>query len=179
MGIHIQEAGHKMSNLNWEKALDDLSKIKDHFTANSQSVSVVGFCMGGALTFAALSRLQGWKAGGVFYGIPDLNIFRLDKITANVIAHFGGLDPLQGFSDAESAKRLMDDCKRNNYPISVVYNDLMKDSRGGQPRFLQPRFEILQQECKRRCVQADEDTGGGIVMMKDMDCYLKNAEGGV
>ena len=50
--------------------------------------------MGGALTFAALASFQGWKAGGAFYGMPDFNIFRLDKITANVIAHFGALDPL-------------------------------------------------------------------------------------
>jgi carboxymethylenebutenolidase len=63
-------------------------------------VSVVGFCMGGALTFACLSTIKGFKAGGVFYGIPDLNIFRLDMITAKVIAHFGQLDPLKGFSDA-------------------------------------------------------------------------------
>jgi hypothetical protein len=45
--------------------------------------------MGGALTLAALASFKGWKAGGSFYGIPDLNIFRLDKITANVLAHFG------------------------------------------------------------------------------------------
>jgi dienelactone hydrolase len=56
--------------------------------------------MGGALTFASLSSIKGFKAGGVFYGIPDLNIFRLDKITVKVIAHFGKLDPLKGFSDA-------------------------------------------------------------------------------
>lgn len=55
--------------------------------------------MGGALTFAALSSISGWKAGGAFYGIPDLNVFRLDKITAKVIAHFGELDALKGFSD--------------------------------------------------------------------------------
>lgn len=109
-----------MTNLNWPKALEDLATIKTHFSKDSESVSVVGFCMGGALTFAALSSINGWKAGGVFYGIPDLNIFRLDKITANVIAHFGELDPLKGFSDAESAKRLKADCERNNYPINVV-----------------------------------------------------------
>ena len=54
--------------------------------------------MGGALSLAALTQMP-FKAGGVFYGIPDLNIFRLDKITAKVIAHFGRLDPLKGFSD--------------------------------------------------------------------------------
>lgn len=88
-----------MSNLNWQKALEDLNTIKASFEKDSKSVSVVGFCMGGALTIAALSSFGGWKAGGVFYGIPDLNIFRLDKITANVIAHFGAEDPLKGFSD--------------------------------------------------------------------------------
>ena len=70
----------------------------------------MGFCMGGALTFAALASIQGWKAGGVFYGIPDLNIFRLDKIKSPVIAHFGGQDPLQGFSDKQSALKLKKDC---------------------------------------------------------------------
>ena len=89
-----------MSDLNWPQALEDLKKVKNHLEGqNSRSVSVVGFCMGGALTLAALSSIQGWKAGGIFYGIPDLNVFRLDKIKAKSIAHFGSLDPLKGFSD--------------------------------------------------------------------------------
>jgi carboxymethylenebutenolidase len=88
-----------MSHLDWPKAINDIKEIKNHFAKNSKSVSIVGFCMGGALTFASLSSIDGFKAGGVFYGIPDLNIFRLNKITANVIAHFGSLDPLKGFSD--------------------------------------------------------------------------------
>lgn len=92
-----------MNNLDWPGALSDIKTIKEHFDKSSKSVSVMGFCMGGALTFASLASIPGWKAGGVFYGIPDLNIFRLDKITAKVIAHFGRDDPLKGFSDAESA----------------------------------------------------------------------------
>jgi carboxymethylenebutenolidase len=117
----MKEAGHKMSNLDWPKALSDLSTVKNHFVKDSESVSVVGFCMGGALTFAALSSIQGWKTGGVFYGIPDLNIFRLDKITAKVIAHFGELDPLKGFSDVVSANKLKADCERASYPVDVQY----------------------------------------------------------
>lgn len=84
-------------------------------------MSIVGFCMGGALTFASVASIQGFKAAGVFYGIPDLNIFRLDKITANVIAHFGRLDPLKGFSDAVSAEILANDSLKFNYPIKVRY----------------------------------------------------------
>ncbi len=75
--------------------------------------------MGGALAFASVASIQGFKSAGVFYGIPDLNIFRLDKITANVIAHFGRLDPLKGFSDALSAESLARDADKNHYPIKV------------------------------------------------------------
>lgn len=79
-----------MNDLNWPQALEDLKRVKSHFQQqNSKSVSVVGFCMGGALTLAALSSIPGWKTGGIFYGIPDLNVFRLDKIKAKSIAHFG------------------------------------------------------------------------------------------
>lgn len=92
-----------MNGLNWPKALSDIKSIKEHFEKDSKSVSIVGFCMGGALSFASVASIKGFKAAGVFYGIPDLNIFRLDRITANVIAHFGRLDPLKGFSDALSA----------------------------------------------------------------------------
>ncbi len=59
--------------------------------------------MGGALSFASVCSIPGFKVAGVFYGMPDFNIFRLEKITAKVIAHFGRLDPLKGFSDAVSA----------------------------------------------------------------------------
>lgn len=75
--------------------------------------------MGGALTIASLASIQGWKAGGVFYGIPDLNVFRLDKIQTKTVAHFGALDPLQGFSDKASALKLKADCEANKYPIDV------------------------------------------------------------
>ena len=62
--------------------------------------------MGGALTFACLSKIKDWKIGAPFYGIPDLNIFRLENIGCRVLANFGEQDPLKGFSDAESARSL-------------------------------------------------------------------------
>lgn len=62
--------------------------------------------MGGALSFACLASMKGFKNGGVFYGLPDLNTFKVDKITARVIAHFGALDPLKGFSDSSTANKL-------------------------------------------------------------------------
>ena len=54
-----------MTNLDWPQALDDLSNVKSYLDiSNSRSVSIVGFCMGGALTLASLASIQGLKAGG-------------------------------------------------------------------------------------------------------------------
>lgn len=108
-----------MTGLDWPGALADIKAVKDHFEQQNKKVSIMGFCMGGALSFASLSAIPGWHSGAVFYGIPDLNIFRLDKITCNVIAHFGRLDALKGFSDAQSAEKLKKDCKTQGYPVDV------------------------------------------------------------
>ena len=37
----------------------------------------MGFCMGGALTIASLATSSGWHSGSCFYGIPDLNSYKL------------------------------------------------------------------------------------------------------
>ncbi len=37
----------------------------------------MGFCMGGALTFASLASIKGFNSGGVFYGLPDQNTFKV------------------------------------------------------------------------------------------------------
>ena len=59
--------------------------------------------MGGALSLAALSALDGWKAGGVFYGIPDLKKYSPSTIKAPTLGHFAAEDPQKGFSDPASA----------------------------------------------------------------------------
>ena len=78
-----------MSGLDWPKALSDIKGIKDHFEQKNKKVSIVGFCMGGALSLASLASISGWHCGALYYGIPDLNVFRLDKIKCKTIAHFG------------------------------------------------------------------------------------------
>lgn len=48
-----------MNGLNWPYALDDIRNIKDYFKKDYQDVSIVGFCMGGALAFASVASIQG------------------------------------------------------------------------------------------------------------------------
>jgi carboxymethylenebutenolidase len=66
-----------MNHLDWGKAINDVKAIKEHFASKGNEVSIMGFCMGGALAFASLASIQGFKNGAVFYGIPDLNTFKV------------------------------------------------------------------------------------------------------
>lgn len=55
-------------------------------------VGIVGFCLGGALAYAALSATNVFEAGAPFYGICDLTKFPLKNITAPIQAHFAEFD---------------------------------------------------------------------------------------
>lgn len=72
-----EDAGHKMSHLDWKKALWDIKEVREHFEKQGKSVYIMGFCMGGALTIATISSFTGFKAASPFYGIPDLKIFKV------------------------------------------------------------------------------------------------------
>ncbi len=62
--------------------------------------------MGGALTIASLASSNVFSAGAPFYGIPDLNVFKLSNIKVSVMGNFGSKDSLAGFSDPVAAKNL-------------------------------------------------------------------------
>lgn len=70
--------------------------------------------MGGALTFASLSAIEGFGCGSPFYGICDQKYFPVGKIKVPVLAHFGEDDDLVGFSDAQSAKNLKEAAYKDN-----------------------------------------------------------------
>lgn len=79
-----------MNHLDWAGALEDINGIREHFSKNYQHVSIVGYCMGGALAYASLASIKRFRNGAIFYGVPDLNTFKVENITAQkVIAHFG------------------------------------------------------------------------------------------
>ena len=67
-----EEGSHLMKGLDWDDAVEqDIRGAVQHLRKNSDGpVAVLGFCMGGALTLAAGTRLSGIDAGVCFYGIP-------------------------------------------------------------------------------------------------------------
>ena len=87
------EANHLMSGLDFADATgQDLNGAARHLKGNSSKVAVMGFCMGGALTIAALVHVPELVAGVCFYGIPPKEFADPARIAAPFQGHFANQD---------------------------------------------------------------------------------------
>lgn len=88
------EAGKLMQGLDWAGALEDIRAAARHAASHPRSngkVGVLGFCMGGALSFAAAASVGGLSAVVPFYGVPGQPI-DFDAVSAPILAHFAARD---------------------------------------------------------------------------------------
>src|SRR5215470_9993583 len=90
------------------KALTAIRKAIDvlvaHKAVSPKKVGVIGFCMGGGLTWHAAAKLNHVGAAAPFYGGgPEMTDAEVAQIKAPVLAIFGDLD--QGVSPAVAQKR--------------------------------------------------------------------------
>lgn len=87
------EANHLMTGLNFADATSqDLAGAARYLKASSSKVAVMGFCMGGALTIAALVHIPELAAGVCFYGIPPKEFADPSKIAQPFQGHFANQD---------------------------------------------------------------------------------------
>jgi carboxymethylenebutenolidase len=90
------EAGKLMGALDWKRALDEIAGAEKFVASHARcngNVGVMGFCMGGALSFAASENVPGFKAVVPFYGLKSADEFDASKVHAPVMAHFAKRDP--------------------------------------------------------------------------------------
>jgi carboxymethylenebutenolidase len=108
MSKDVDEATHNFQSLNWDNALKDIEGAAEYLKSiGCKKIGITGFCLGGALTIAAVSTFPDTFGAGVpFYGVPDLTKFNLGNIKTPILAHFGEKDHSKGFSDPEAAHNL-------------------------------------------------------------------------
>jgi carboxymethylenebutenolidase len=102
------EAGKLMGALDWQRAVADIGDAVAHLRAHARSngkVGVLGFCMGGALTFAAARHLDGLACAVPFYGLPQLALDEYAHIKAPISAHFAKQDDWAKASVAEDIQK--------------------------------------------------------------------------
>lgn len=127
------DAGALMSALDFGRAVGEIGAAVQWLKAQPRSngkVAVLGFCLGGALTFASAANVPGLACAVPFYGIPDLSKLDLDKITAPILAHFAEHDD---WASPEKARLLAADLKAKGKAIELhVYEGaghaFMRDS---------------------------------------------------
>ncbi len=87
------EANHLMTGLDFPDAThQDLRGAATHLAGIGGKVAVMGFCMGGALTIAALVHIPELAAGVCFYGIPPQEFADPAMIKAPFQGHFANQD---------------------------------------------------------------------------------------
>jgi carboxymethylenebutenolidase len=102
------EAAQAMAALDTTNAVREIGDAVDRLRAHPRcngKVAVTGFCMGGALTFAAACRLDGLAAAVAFYGLSQLPMEVLAKAKAPIQAHFAKRDDWAKASVAEQIQK--------------------------------------------------------------------------
>ncbi|HEY8041694.1 MAG TPA: dienelactone hydrolase family protein [Polyangiaceae bacterium] len=102
------EAGKLMGGLDWGRAVaeigDAVAFLQRHPRGNGK-VAITGFCMGGALTFAAARHLEGLAAAVPFYGVPQLPMAEYARVKTPIQAHFAQVDDWAKASIAEEIQK--------------------------------------------------------------------------
>jgi carboxymethylenebutenolidase len=108
----------------WDEALAVIQRAVNYLVGQSQvspkKVGVVGFCMGGGLTWHAAAKLAHVGAAAPFYGGgPEMTDEEVARIGAPVLAIFGELD--QGVSPQVANQRAAQMNKAGVKHETVIY----------------------------------------------------------
>ncbi|MGK4008086.1 dienelactone hydrolase family protein [Sorangium sp. So ce1036] len=101
------EAGRLMNELDKQRALDEIAGAVSFLAAHPRSngkVGVMGFCMGGALSFAAAAAIPELKAAVPFYGVPS-PAPDTSRVKAPILAHFAARDAWATPAAAEAIRK--------------------------------------------------------------------------
>ncbi len=116
------EAGQMMTALDTLVAVGEIAGavafLKEHPRGNGK-VGVIGFCMGGALSFASACHVEGLSAVVPFYGIPPAEKVDYAKATAPILAHFAKNDEWATVAKAEAVKKEIDAAGKTTMTLEV------------------------------------------------------------
>ncbi|KAJ9534978.1 hypothetical protein QJQ45_029655 [Haematococcus lacustris] len=101
LGLHaVRCAMQLQSGLNYSLAVQEIGQAAEYLNqTGSPRIGITGFCMGGALSFAAAQKVPLIVAAAPNYGTPNPQQFQVEEIKIPILATFGGKDRNMGFSD--------------------------------------------------------------------------------
>jgi carboxymethylenebutenolidase len=115
------EAGKLMGALDKPKAVKevvDAIAFARTLPRSNGKVALTGFCLGGALTFAAAAQDEQLSAALPFYGLPSVPV-DWTKVRAPIQAHFAKVDDWATVSGAEEIQRAIAKAGRTTMELHV------------------------------------------------------------
>jgi len=109
----IEKARKFVANPDWDAMLRDTAAAIAELEG-AGPVSMVGFCMGGTVTFLSAARLDGLSAASGYYG-GRIVAFAEEKPRCPTQLHFGDQDQSIPMTDVETIKRVRPDCDIHVY----------------------------------------------------------------
>lgn len=103
-----------MKNRDWSHTMLDTKAAYD-LLQSVGPVAIVGFCMGGSVSFLAATKIDGLVAASCFYGGAVVQ-FANDKPKCPTQLHFGEHDEHIPMTDVEKIKAKRPDCEVFVYP---------------------------------------------------------------
>jgi carboxymethylenebutenolidase len=104
------EAGKLMTELDRGQALEEIEAAARFLLAHPRSsgkVGVMGFCMGGALSFRAAEAIGDLACAVPFYGAPPAAEYDVSKVKAKIQAHFASRDQWATPANAEAIQKAL------------------------------------------------------------------------
>lgn len=96
------EAGVLMQALKTEHAMEIVAACAEELTRRTgKKVGITGFCMGGAMAFAAAASVPSIACAVPFYGIPKAEYWDASKMRCPIQAHFAKVDDWARADEAE------------------------------------------------------------------------------
>ena len=131
------EAGALMQAMKTERAVEIIGACVDDLARRTgKKVGVTGFCMGGAVAFAAAATLGELACAVPFYGIPRADYFVAERMRCPIQAHFAKVDE---WARADRAQALADAIAARGGEMTLhVYDAGHAFMREGDPSVYSP-----------------------------------------
>jgi len=117
------EAMKLMTELDGERSVDEIQGAVAFLAAHercSGKVGVMGFCLGGAFSFRAATRIPELAAVVPFYGVPDPTKADYTKVRAPICAHFAARDE---WAKPERAQAIKEQLEARGQPMELHIYD--------------------------------------------------------
>lgn len=110
-----------LRSLDWDALMLDTRAAIDRVRAETEAVSLVGFCLGGSLAFLAATLVDGLDAAVCYYG-GMIAKFADAKPLCPVMMHYGETDSSIPLSNVETVRVKCPEAEIHLYPAGHGFN---------------------------------------------------------